>query len=82
MTVPITPVKLGDVVKLKKPHPCGANEWEITKLGMDIGMTCVGCDRKVRLERLLIFIHGGKGKRRAGRLPTGALRNEVTGCFY
>ncbi len=51
VAVPITPIKLGDVVRLKKPHPCGANEWEITKLGMDIGLRCVGCGRKVRLER-------------------------------
>ncbi len=51
MAIPITPVQLGDVVRLKKPHPCGANEWEVTKLGMDIGLACVGCGRKVRLER-------------------------------
>jgi hypothetical protein len=51
VAVPITPVHVGDVVRLKKPHPCGANEWEITKLGMDIGLVCVGCDRKVRLVR-------------------------------
>jgi hypothetical protein len=51
VAVPITPIKLGDVVRLKKAHPCGTNEWEITKLGMDIGLRCCGCDRKVRLER-------------------------------
>jgi hypothetical protein len=49
--VDIVEVEIGDVVKLKKPHPCGANEWEITKLGMDIGLTCLGCNRKVRLMR-------------------------------
>ena len=51
MAVPITPIKIGDVVRLKKPHPCGANEWEVTRLGMDIGLTCVGCGRNVRLVR-------------------------------
>ena len=51
MAVPITPVKLGDVVRLKKPHPCGANEWEVTRLGMEIGLDCRGCGRKVRLLR-------------------------------
>lgn len=51
MAVPITPIHLGDVVRLKKAHPCGANEWEVTKLGMDIGLGCCGCGRKVRLER-------------------------------
>jgi hypothetical protein len=51
MAVPITPVKAGDVVRLKKPHPCGANEWEVTRLGMDIGLRCRGCGRDVRLLR-------------------------------
>jgi hypothetical protein len=51
VTVPIQPVKVGDVVRLKKPHPCGSNEWEITRLGMDVWLTCRGCGRKVRLLR-------------------------------
>jgi hypothetical protein len=49
--VDVVEVEVGDVVKLKKPHPCGVNEWEVTKLGMDIGLTCLGCGRKVRLMR-------------------------------
>ncbi|MDI6713023.1 MAG: DUF951 domain-containing protein [Anaerosomatales bacterium] len=51
MAIPIVPVRIGDVVRLKKPHPCGANEWEVTKLGMDIGLKCRGCGRAVRLLR-------------------------------
>jgi len=51
MAVPITPVRFGDVVKLKKPHPCGANEWEIVRVGADIGLKCRGCDRRVMLVR-------------------------------
>jgi hypothetical protein len=51
MAAPIVHIRLGDVVRLKKAHPCGANEWEITRLGMDIGLSCVGCGRKVRLMR-------------------------------
>lgn len=49
--VEVIGVKVGDVVKLKKTHPCGTNEWEVTKLGMDIGLQCLGCGRKVRLMR-------------------------------
>ena len=49
--VNVVEIEVGDVVKLKKPHPCGTNEWEVTKLGMDIGLTCLGCNRKVRLIR-------------------------------
>jgi hypothetical protein len=51
MAVPITPVRLGDVVKLKKPHPCGANEWEIVRVGADIGLKCLRCERRVMLVR-------------------------------
>jgi hypothetical protein len=52
VAVPITPVKAGDVVRLKKPHPCGSNEWEVTRTGMDIGLRCLGCGRDVRLLRV------------------------------
>jgi len=51
MAVPITPVNVGDVVRLKKPHPCGVNRWEVTRVGADIKLRCTGCDRTVMLER-------------------------------
>ncbi|HET6497429.1 MAG TPA: DUF951 domain-containing protein [Coriobacteriia bacterium] len=51
MAVPITPVSLGDVVRLKKPHPCGTNEWSVARVGMDIDLVCGGCGRRVRLVR-------------------------------
>jgi len=42
----------GDVVALKKGHPCGANEWEILGLGVDVKLRCRGCDRVVRIPRV------------------------------
>ena len=44
-------LRLGDVVRLKKAHPCGSFEWEITRLGADIGLRCQGCGRRVLLPR-------------------------------
>jgi len=44
-------IKLGDVVRLKKKHPCGSYEWEVVRLGADIGIKCVKCQRRVLLER-------------------------------
>lgn len=44
-------LRLGDVVRLKKQHPCGSFEWEITRLGADIGLRCQGCGRRVMLPR-------------------------------
>jgi hypothetical protein len=51
MAVPIAPIRLGDVVRLRKPHPCGTNQWEVTRVGMDVGLRWVGCGRPVRLLR-------------------------------
>ena len=44
--------KVGSVVIMKKPHPCGTNEWEITRVGADIKIKCVNCGREVMLDRL------------------------------
>ena len=44
-------IKLGDVVRLKKKHPCGGDEWEVVRLGADIGIRCLKCQRRVLLER-------------------------------
>ena len=44
-------VHVGDVVKMKKPHPCGSDEWQITRTGMDFGMKCCGCGHFVMLAR-------------------------------
>ncbi len=42
---------LGDVVQMKKTHPCGTNRWEIIRVGMDIKIKCLGCGRRVMLPR-------------------------------
>ena len=47
----VTELKLGDVVRLKKNHPCGSYEWQVVRLGADIGIKCLGCQHRVLLER-------------------------------
>lgn len=42
---------VGDVVNLKKSHPCGGNDWEITKVGVDFRIKCLGCGRYILLTR-------------------------------
>ncbi|HEV2129351.1 MAG TPA: DUF951 domain-containing protein [Thermomicrobiales bacterium] len=42
---------MGDIVRLRKPHPCGSHEWEVVRLGADIGLRCQGCKRRVLLPR-------------------------------
>lgn len=43
--------KLHDVVEMKKPHPCGENKWKIIRMGADIRIKCIGCDRSVMIPR-------------------------------
>jgi hypothetical protein len=48
---PILEVNVGDRLTLAKPHPCGSREWQVTRVGADIGLACAGCGRRVMLER-------------------------------
>ena len=48
---PVLPLLLGDVVRLRRAHPCGSDTWLIDRLGADIGLRCQGCGRHVLLER-------------------------------
>jgi hypothetical protein len=49
--VPPKEFQLGDVVQMKKAHPCGTNEWEIIRMGMDIRIKCIGCKHSVLIPR-------------------------------
>ncbi len=51
---PVVEFLLGDVVRLRKAHPCGAHEWRVDRLGADIGLRCLGCGRHVLLERRVL----------------------------
>lgn len=43
--------QVGDTVRLKKQHPCGASEWEILRIGMDFRLKCTGCGHQIMLPR-------------------------------
>lgn len=47
-------LRLGDVVTLKKVHPCGSFRWEVVRLGADIRIKCLGCTRLVMLPRSVL----------------------------
>ena len=42
---------IGDIVKTKKQHPCGSKEWEVTRVGVDFKLKCIGCGHVVMLPR-------------------------------
>ena len=48
---------VGDIVKLKKPHPCGCSEWEIMRVGADFRLKCMGCGHQVMVPRKIGRAH-------------------------
>ena len=46
--------EVGDIVKLKKPHPCGSSEWEILRVGADFRLKCTGCGHQIMVARKLV----------------------------
>ena len=44
-------LQVGQRAQMRKPHPCGSDEWIIYRIGADIGIRCAGCDRRVMLPR-------------------------------
>ena len=47
-------IAVGDVIKMKKQHPCGTNEWEVLRTGMDFRLKCMGCAHQVMVPRKLV----------------------------
>lgn len=44
-------IRIGDLIRSRKPHPCGSDEWTVIRTGADIKMRCSGCGRIVMLDR-------------------------------
>ena len=47
-------LKAGDIIRLKKTHPCGSNEWQVINPGIDVLIRCLGCSRQVLMERSVL----------------------------
>lgn len=45
---------IGDIVRLKKKHPCGSFEWEVLRVGADFRLKCMGCEHQIMLARKLV----------------------------
>lgn len=45
---------VGDIVKLKKKHPCGSFEWEIIRIGSDFRLKCLGCGHQLMMARSMV----------------------------
>lgn len=75
--MPVLKVYLGDVVRMRKTHPCGSDQWEVVRLGADIGIRCLKCGRRVLMPRVKFerrvraFLKRGEG---ADAVPAGEER--------
>lgn len=47
-------IQVGDVLKLKKPHPCGSKEWTVLRVGADFRLKCMGCEHQIMIARKLL----------------------------
>jgi hypothetical protein len=83
-----TPFVVGDVVRLKKPHPCGGFDWRVVRLGADIGIKCQSCGRRVLLprrdleRRMRVFVDRGSATDQASEdvnPPATAIITRETG---
>lgn len=52
MTMGAVDLRLGDVLRLRREHPCGSREWRVVRLGADIGLVCLGCGHRILMDRL------------------------------
>ena len=47
-------LQLGDIIKMKKAHPCGSQEWKVLRVGADFRLQCMGCGHQVLMARRLV----------------------------
>ena len=62
----LTDLQMDDVLRLRKPHPCGSTDWIVVRLGADIGLKCLGCGRRILMPRREVARRLKKVVRRAG----------------
>jgi hypothetical protein len=44
-------IQIEDIIRLRKAHPCGSTDWRVVRVGADLGLKCLGCDRRILLPR-------------------------------
>lgn len=47
-------IQVGDVIRLKKQHPCGSKDWKVLRVGADFRLKCMGCDHQIMIARKLV----------------------------
>lgn len=47
-------IHVGDILRLKKQHPCGSKEWEVLRIGADFRLKCMGCGHQIMIARIAV----------------------------
>ena len=47
-------INVGNIIKLKKQHPCGSHEWEVLRIGADFRLKCIGCGHQIMIARKIV----------------------------
>lgn len=75
--------EVGDIVKLKKPHPCGSSQWEILRVGADFRLKCMGCGHQIMVPRRLVEKNTrGLTKGSPGIMRKNLLKRRKSACIY
>lgn len=48
-------LELNDIIQMKKPHACGEDKWQVTRLGADIKLKCTKCNHEIMMDRLELY---------------------------
>lgn len=62
-------LQMHDVLRLRKPHPCGGTDWLVVRLGADIGLKCLSCGHRILLTRREVARRLKATVSRAGETP-------------
>jgi hypothetical protein len=52
VTLAAVELRVGDLIRLRKAHPCGSRDWRVQRIGADIGLVCAGCGHRILMDRL------------------------------
>lgn len=63
-------LKLADELRLRKPHPCGGDWWRVVRVGADIGLICLTCQRRVMVPRAQLARRVRESRSAAGPAPS------------
>ena len=72
--------EVGDIVKLKKPHPCGSREWKILRVGADFRLECLGCGHQVMMARPLVE-KSARGLRKPEIVKNPLISRKISGII-